>query len=232
MGKKFKLCTSFADLKEEVESITEPCRMNEDFKSLDIGGATTDNLSVTLYPPDAPTGCTPIAVYGDDNCFTRSISFLVYGTEDKHLEIRARLCAEAVLNAQNYLDKDYLNLEGKYDANLPEYFAIISEKYNEFCTLDWNSNTIELIYRAEALALANPGQYCSMWQLYQASNVIGRPIFSIFPSGMIDAYRSRSHRIIYPITYCLRQNDPVCIMWTKISKTSPAPNHFVPVVTM
>ena len=226
------LCTSFAHLKEEVERLDVQCRMDVNFKSLNINCASTDNLSVTLYLPDAPTGCTPLSIYGDGNCFTRSISLLVYGTQDKHLEIRAKLCAEAVLNAQHYLDNDYLNLEGKYNANLPEYFAIVSEKYNEFCNLDWNSNTIELIYRAEALALAKPGQYCSMWQLYQASNVIGRPIFSIFPSGMIDAYRSRSHRIVYPITYCLRQNDPVCIMWTKISKTSRAPNHFVPVVTM
>ena len=69
-----------------------------------------------------------------------------------------------------------------------------------------------------------------MWQIYQAANVLGRPIVSIFPEGMIEEYRSRSNRTVHPISYYMRPLDPVCLMWTKCPASSPTPNHFVPVM--
>ena len=93
------------------------------------------------------------------NCFTRTISVISCGNETKHEEIRARLCVEGVKHKEFYLDNDYLNLDGKFEANLTEYLAIVSEAYNKVDTTDWNKETIEKIYEQEVLSLAMPGQY-------------------------------------------------------------------------
>ena len=90
---------------------------------------------------------------------------------------------------------------------------------------------MEKIYEQEVLSLSKDGAYCSMWQVYQAANIIGRPILSIFPStGMTEEYRSRTNRIVYPIKFHQRDRDPVIIMWTKSHSNVVTPNHFVAVV--
>ena len=158
---------------------------------------------------------------------------ICYGHENRHKELRARLCVEAVLHKDYYLDNDYLNLHGKYSADIVEYLAIVSESYNSVAqNRHWNTHIQEKIYEHETLNLARDGQYCSMWQVYQAANVLARPIISIFPTGTLDEFWSRTNRIVYPIQYCLRQKDPVAIMWTKTRSDLSNPNHFVPVLSM
>ena len=232
IGEQMSKCTTFKGMKEIVDKIKIPIHLNVDFESVTINNPVIDQISVQLYPEDAPTGCKPISVYGDGNCFTRCLSVISYGNESRHKELRARLVAEAVTHKQYYLDNDYLNLEGAFEADLAEYYSIISESYMSVNPRETNRSTIEKIYEAEVVSLARQGQYCGMWQMYQAANVLGRPIKSVFPTGMIAEYRLRSHRIILPIKFCLRQNDCVCIMWTKITKKSPSPNHFVPVMNI
>ena len=230
IGERLQRCKTYLALKEEVKKITLPIKVQENLTDLEIKNPTPDKISLDIYPHDAPQGYTPISVYGDGNCFTRSLSVLVYGNEEKHTELRARLCAEAVVHNEFYLDNDYLNLHGKFQADIAEYLAIVSESYSAVEHRNWNTVVVEQIYEHEALSLAKNGQYCSMWQLYQASNILGRPIMSIFPECMVEEYRSRSNRIVYPIRFYLRDLDPVCIMWMKCSRNARAPNHFVPVV--
>ena len=232
IGEHLSRCTTFKGMKEIVDKIKLPIQLNCDLESVTVNNPVIDQISVQLYPDDAPTGCQPISVYGDGNCFTRCLSMICYGDENKHKELRARLVAEAVTHKQYYLDNDYLNIEGAFEADLAEYYSIISESYMRVNPRETNRSTIEKIYEAEVVSLAKQGQYCGMWQMYQAANVLGRPIKSVFPTGMLAEYRTRSHRIIFPIKFCLRQNDCVCIMWTKITKKSPSPNHFVPVMNI
>ena len=232
LGTKFQKCTTFSELKAAAQQVKSCFPLRNIIEKFPTTGVQKDIISTELYPHDAPQGYTPISVYGDGNCFTRSLSMICYGHSKKHKELRTMLCLEGVMNKEHYLDNDYLNLNGKYEANLVEYFAIISESYNSVVTSQWNCHIMEKIYENEVLNLAKPGQYCSMWQLYQAANIIGRPIYSIFPTGNMEEFRSRSNRLILPIRYCLRDNDAVAIMWTKISRTVTNPNHFVPVVKM
>ena len=230
IGAKLRSCNSFSELQNVVNKIVVPTRIHSDYENFVLTNIVEDEVSMSLYPSDAPKGGKPLSVYGDGNCLTRTISVISCGNETKHEEIRARLCVEGVIHKEFYLDNDYLNLDGKFEANLAEYLAIVSEAYNKVDTSNWNRSTIERIYEQEVLSLATPGQYCSMWQVYQAANVLGRPIVSIFPEGMIEEYRSRSNRIVHPIRYYMRQLDPVCLMWTKCPASSPIPNHFVPVM--
>ena len=232
VGRKFQMCTTFSELKAEAQKVKPRFPLANIIAKFPTTGVQKDVISTEIYPHDAPKGYTPISVYGDGNCFTRSLSMICYGHPNKHNQLRTMLCWEGVMNKEHYLDNDYLNLNGKFEANLVEYFAIISESYNSVVSGQWNCHIMEKIYENEVLHLTKPGQYCSMWQLYQASNVIGRPVYSIFPTGNMEEFRSRSNRLILPICYCQRENDAVAIMWTKISRNTRNPNHFVPVVKM
>ena len=50
----------------------------------------------------------PICIVPDGNYFCRSISQLVYASEDHHAEMRSRIVIDSVLNFKNYTDHDYL----------------------------------------------------------------------------------------------------------------------------
>lgn len=46
-----------------------------------------DDQSLILYPFDAPQSLTPVKVYGDGNCFYRSISFTIFVCEKHNVEM-------------------------------------------------------------------------------------------------------------------------------------------------
>ena len=50
----------------------------------------------------------PAVVMGDGNCLFRSFSLAIFGTEDRHIELRARAVMELVLNEDHYLRMDTL----------------------------------------------------------------------------------------------------------------------------
>ena len=53
----------------------------------------------------------PMCINTDGNCFMRSISRLVYGKGDRHLEIRCRIVLDCMKNIKNYTSHDYLMKE-------------------------------------------------------------------------------------------------------------------------
>ena len=53
----------------------------------------------------------PICINTDGNCFMRSISRLVYGNGDRHLEIRCCIVLDCMKNIKNYTSQDYLMRE-------------------------------------------------------------------------------------------------------------------------
>ena len=72
----------------------------------------------------------PICIEPDGNCFYRSISWLVYGSEDCHVEMRCRIVIDSVLNLKNYTDHDYLmrcvNYVHKNCSNIAGYYCSYS----------------------------------------------------------------------------------------------------------
>jgi len=47
---------------------------------------------------------TPLAVYGDGNCLFRAVSLGLYGTEERHVELRAKAAIE-IATQQEWYDK-------------------------------------------------------------------------------------------------------------------------------
>ena len=72
----------------------------------------------------------PICIVPDGNCFCRSISHLVYGSEHHHVEMRCRIVIDSVLNLNNYTDHNYLmrcaNHEHKSFSNIAGYYFCYS----------------------------------------------------------------------------------------------------------
>ena len=68
---------------------------------------TTDVDAASVFPKDTPR-LTPLAIAGDGNCLPRCASVLVYGDEEHHTEMRARIILELVLAQECYLDESFL----------------------------------------------------------------------------------------------------------------------------
>ena len=111
----------------------------------------------------------PISIEGDGNCFPRTISYILYKSETKYSEIRARIVYEAVINMDSYLDNSYVSIGARnfYDqGTLPEQYAQYSDNYilNTGVELD-----VVALYK-----------HLGIWQVFQATNVLKRPIQSVF----------------------------------------------------
>ena len=70
-----------------------------------------DNTAVYFVPRDNPQEFLlhhPVEILPDGNCFFKSLSWLVYVTEYKHIEMRSRIMIDSVVNFNKYTDHSYL----------------------------------------------------------------------------------------------------------------------------
>ena len=67
-----------------------------------------DLVALHYKPADAPQDFNPCKIYGNGNCFPRTLSFICFHNENMHMEMRVRLVYEGVLNAKYYLNNRYL----------------------------------------------------------------------------------------------------------------------------
>ncbi len=75
---------------------------------------------------DTEVDAVPVQITSDGNYLPRSISILLYGNEDHHVEIRMRLLLEGVKNSKEYLDQKFL------EKGIPESQSILAEWYTMF----------------------------------------------------------------------------------------------------
>jgi hypothetical protein len=177
----------------------------------------------------------PFSVYGDGNCFPRALSRLCYGNESNFTEMRCRLVIEMVENKQKYLDHTYLMREAIFPytriTNIASQYCIYSEHFNTVRNFDvHNPGSIEAVYDLEVFSLRKNGTYCGIWQFHAAANVLGRPVYSIYPKCELVNLRIDLHRKFLPHDEQLKLKSHVGIMWTKASNVSVQPNHFVPLL--
>ena len=127
-------------------------------------------------PHDAPHRVAPISVEGDGNCFPRIVSYLLYKTERRYMEIHVIIVYEAIKNLQSYLDHNYISVGAVnfYDCGtLPEQYAMYSDNYipNTGIPVDMLD-----LYRQEVKDICKDEAYMGIWQIFQAANVLKCPI--------------------------------------------------------
>ena len=109
----------------------------------------------------------PITVDSDGNCFFRSISKVLYGSEENHHEIRYRTAIELIINYQKYLQCEY----------------IPDEHFRWVCLLAPSSrlsNLNEEIYKKEVLSICKTGIWTSLLPFYGASNALHKDIQPVY----------------------------------------------------
>ena len=194
-----------------------------------------DKLSLAVLPKSAPDGLMPIITTGYGNCFPRSLSVLVYGSEDHHTEMRARIVFEAVINKVDYLNDSYLSVgtEQSYArATLPIIYAQYSDSYIPRATRCLTYEDVRSIYEKEILTICKDGTEMGIWQLFQAANVLGSPIVSLYPENTSPHVRVDLHRTAYPLAYG-PYKQMYHIMWTYFRRIRPGfPRHFVPLIPL
>ena len=79
------------------------------------------------------------------------------------------------------------------------------------------------------MQLKDDGNFMGMWQLWAASNVIGRPIRSVFPHRGSHAFRSDFNRLCVPLKHRCRNCVLLNIMWTPM-RVNGGIIHFVPLL--
>ena len=134
-----------------------------------------NNLDMVVLhniPHDAPQRIAPVSVEDDGNCFPRTISYLLYKTERRYMEICVQIVYEAIKNLQSYLDDNYILVgAGNFytRATLPEQYAQYSDNYvpNTGIPLD-----VLALYRQEVIDICKDGAYMGTWQIFQTANVL------------------------------------------------------------
>ena len=69
-----------------------------------------DTDALQYKPPDARRGYVPVQVFGDGNCFPRTLAIAIgKDLESEHRSLRKRMCQERVENKPCYLNHQYLS---------------------------------------------------------------------------------------------------------------------------
>lgn len=196
-----------------------------------------DESALGLMPEEQKDSCLfPSIVYGDGNCLPRCASLFVYGHEENHYEMRARIIEELVRNEEIYLDDKYLK-KGSHPCahkNVAIQFAMFSEHY----TAEKLTNlAIQRIFRAEVLGICSSGKYMGMWQIAALANILQTVVVSVYPLYGGRTVRNDCHRKFLPHTSSKIDINAkeVYIMWsnvhgTKLPEKDWHPNHFVPLL--
>ena len=130
-------------------------------------------------PNDMPANLAPLQTGTDGNCFPRTVSYLLFKTQERYTEIRVRLIYEAVKNIEHYLDDNYISI-GAHNfyshGTLPEQYAQYSDNFNPHVTFNMTR-----LYKTEVMDITNDGAYMGIWQIFQEANIVKRPICSVHP---------------------------------------------------
>ena len=217
------LCETFESLKKECEYNRSkiPPFSETMVKKFINHEDEIDQIAQYFKPTDIPQDLIPVVTEADGNCFPRAVSRCMFGTEERHLEIRMRIVLEAVVNKDIYLDKKYLCPEDP-KRNMPLQFAMYSGNWQQ------SIDSIGRTYEQDTMKIVRNCAYMGIWQYFQVSNVILRPVMCVYPMKVNPFLRRDMHRVAKP--YTPTEKEPIVIMWTpfQLKDEQHNPNHFVP----
>ena len=131
----------------------------------------------------------------------------------------------------NYLSHACLERGATYihsSTDIPTVFATCSDYYKPDQKL--TQDAITCIYCMEIYSCSHIGSYMGLWQLTQASTVLGTPLHTIYHVREESTLQNDFHRMFFPVNYpATADNDPVVIMWTGLRPGS-VPVYFVPIL--
>ena len=154
-------CSSFNELDELLSKLQMPqliCKLHTEI--LENEKDMLDFVALHHLPANASNSFAPIKIYCDENCFPRCLSYLVYGHENNHVEMRIRIVTEGILNKGHYLQESYLKKGAcnTYSHRTPSLqFAMYSDTFY---------GDVGSTYENEMIDVARSGTYMGMWQFF------------------------------------------------------------------
>ena len=164
-------CNSYAELHTYVSQNPLPgleCNISLNMFQQDMD--QIDFVALQYKPSDAPASCAPVCIIGNGNCFPRTLSYILFRTQDRHLEMKKRIVYEACLNKNHYLNNDYISKGANHQyarATLVEQFAQYADCYVPSVGLN-----VERIYEQEVMDIHKNNSYMGIWQIFQSADVI------------------------------------------------------------
>ena len=238
LQKTFLSCITFKQLRkkiEEEESKLPP--LPPLFGDYSVAHDEVDTQSRGYIPVDTPrkfrsNDYIPVTVETDGNCFFRSLSRLVYGDEQYHLELRCRIVIDCVKNIDNYTSAHYLMRGAQNSKHGRVDILTVYCMYSGICKLDnreFKHRGIVDIFKEDTLRIRRDKEYADIWHFHSAANVLNRKIVMIFPKDQArDNLRVDMHRAFLPNAPNL--NNEFCLMWTSLTDKRRVYNHIVPIV--
>lgn len=155
----------------------------------------------------------------------RSVSRLLFGSEQHHKSLRIRCCLEAAKNIEHYLDPAVLakGMPHRLSGNIVERIASYSATYFP--------NDPRRTYINETMNMRSLGCYVGWWQFMQTASSVQQSLHSWFPEHMADFIRADFTHKFQPLVQSDKVLHDVFIMWTpmRFGKTR-IPNHLVPLL--
>ena len=224
------------------DNVLPPIELNKKYQQ--SSDDKTDPVAMHFFPNDHPPNVVPTQTLGDGNCFPRALSNALFGTQNRHVEIRVRLVFEAVLNEQFYLSNEYLSLgvQGRLPArpNLRAPSTTVVSRYCMYSGDDYVTGYRMLVeemrgvYRRDIVRIGRKGGFMGIWQFHQAAEISKNPICGVYPDGKgkvkVNAnLRLDMNRVFLTNNPAFHNMRPIYIMWTPVSVLSKAfdVNHFV-----
>ena len=154
----------------------------------------------------------------DRNCFCRSISRLVFGSQEHHLQIRCRIVMDSVMKVVDYTDHNYLMRNCSHIhrrcSNIASYYCTYSG-VKQVGNRDSTIQGIQSVFREDVLRIRNLGEYCGLWQCHSAANVLNSKITMMFPSKHIRLdVRVDHHREFWPHNIKKMRDKELGLLWT------------------
>ena len=151
---------------------------------------------------------TAFKVTANGSCLFNSVSVALCGSEEISTELRVRTCIEMVINKARYIS------------------------HPKASDLIWVSPN----YVSSTIDCANPRGWSSIWTILALSQVIGRPIQSVYPP--INGIQDLSYKFLNFTAVprnCTDESAVKSVLWTRSSTHNPdriwISDHFTPIIT-
>lgn len=224
--KELQQCKSFDELQLKCKDFAIPYEVPE-FTESAVKDDQIDKDAEKLLPKDSPIihKKVPVMVSADGDCLPHSGSFIAFGNEDGHKEMRARIVMELAIHKDIYLDNGYLRrgMHGRAQ-KLTASYCLYSGSYDPGKRL--TSDEIEALYEKEVLDVVRDSAYMGIWQMFALASVLGCELHSIYPNKGNATVRKDLHRVLLPRVK--RVSKPASIMWTTTRNDMRNPEYFVP----
>ena len=236
---RFQSCKTYRGL---AKIVSEECKHVPSLPEIFAGEMhvltdVVDSTAQTYFPNDRLTpekfkhGYFPIMISPDGNCCMRSFSRLVYGTESRHIEMRCRIVIDSIKNFGSYTNDTCLNRGASHKrsgCHIGEFYCYYSGVRHE-TPREYNLNIIQNIYQKDIFRIRKEKEYCDMWQIHSAANVMNCKLMMLFPTKNIrNDVRLDHHRAFFPLSGNFKHE--FGLLWSALCDDARNYNHIVPLV--